>query len=255
MRHGSYVFQRGNESGSESRLSGTVENLGACVRVCGEEMGLPAQVPEQGTVAEGRGVRGGGRGKPHGPFAGFELGGHVLGALTVDAKHKLAVGRVQDLAIARGDLDDGGRAKRPDPPDAPLVALLFAIVERGHLRLLSLYQPSGPRPAGRPLRFPKCNTKVREIFCFRTNSCAWTMDASCRSDACENEEEEEDDELRHLSCDERIVAIKRRARPEISRDGWARRRAHALDLDDRLGPPLNNCARVHAAQILKKSHS
>jgi len=81
------------------------------------------------------------------------------------------------------------------------------------------------------------------------------MDASCRSDACENEEEEEDDELRHLSCDERIVAIKRRARPEISRDGWARRRAHALDLDDRLGPPLNNCARVHAAQILKKSHS
>ena len=238
-------------------------------------------------------MRGGGCGKPHGPFAGFELGGHVLGALTVDAKHKLAVGRVQDLAIARGDLDDGGRAKRPDPPDAPLVALLFAIVERGHLRPLSLYQPSGPRPAGRPQRFPKCNKKAgktgkgknfqyapvlqvypakpkpplkcksfsfsgikfREIFCFGTNSCAWTMDASCRSDACENEEEEEDDELRHLSCDERIVAIKRRARPEISRDGWARRRAHALDLDDRLGPPLNNCARVHAAQILKKSHS
>jgi hypothetical protein len=92
-----------------------------------------------------------------------------------------------------------------------------------------------------------------ERFSAFTNSCAWTMDASCRSDACENEEEEEDDELRHLSCDERIVAIKRRARPEISRDGWARRRAHALDLDDRLGPPLNNCARVHAAQILKKS--
>jgi hypothetical protein len=67
-----------------------------------------------------------------------------------------------------------------------------------------------------------------------------------------SDEEEDDDEFRHLSRDERIAAIKQRARPEISRDEWARRRAHALDLDERLGPPLDNCVRVHAAKILEK---
>lgn len=62
--------------------------------------------------------------------------------------------------------------------------------------------------------------------------------------------EEEEEEA--LSRDERIADVKQRARPEISQDGWARRHAHALDLDKCLGPPLDNCARVHAAQILSK---
>ena len=59
-------------------------------------------------------------------------------------------------------------------------------------------------------------------------------------DSDDDEYDDDDDEWRNMSIEERIADIKKRARPEIAADDWAPRNAHELNLDEILGPPLEN---------------